>query len=516
MVKYGAIAAGAKAVGDLAGSMADIRAREEASSAEAVYKSSLAQLDDELRRTETEFDASGLPMYDPDEEVMTERDRRKLIVGEIRGGIKSNVAKRAFDAMVAQDKPIREEQYLNLTFNKETEHLKTRADVTIEGLVNLGQTELAEDYLKENIDIYGIGGYTVKMQEIQKGKSLYRLDTAIGSPTVTEHELEAVMDSLNNNAWSDGDMNLTSNEVYRYQVRVMGKIKSMQELPGLEAEKASKALFDELVPDFLDGNKTVEDLAQYRGALSDAEYNKLLGYAVTERRRPTASAPAVLMDYDEGASQLVLGYPADEMGFINWEETVGDYIHAMSMDESISQTDYQRIKTTLESAVKNLRNNPELAAMLDIEYQKLTGHTVAQSILGTVPKDKTAQTAGARLLLGYYREVSRLGPEDAVEGATKWLDKNIPSYHAGVSDGILSKYRINDVPMRNGTIDYDRLEEQMITYAQAKAERQIEAGGEYGKLDKAGQDQMMLDRKNKALIDARTSLGVYRKQTEAQ
>ena len=518
MAKYGAIASGASAVSDVLKGVAEIKAEQELNDSVMDMDSALLQLDRDIEKMPVELDEFGNVVSDAEDLVKMEANARKSIMSATRDRLSTRTARRQFDKYAARLNMQRNDVQQTRLIEREKKTMEANSAMRVEKLTNLGRFEEAITQIENDVKtgVISAASYANQKSAIYKARSDTRITQAMLSPTITIAELELMSDEILNNQWHDGDMNLTSQERYAAGVKILSKMKSMEEEPGIEAENASKAVFDKLLPSVLDGKTSVEDLITYRDALGDTQFNKLLGYAVTERRRPPASTNAVLEDYDERASQLVLGYSADEMGFVNWEDTVDDFIHAMSMEESISQADYTRIKGTLDAASAKLRRDPELASMLDVEYQKLTGHTVAQSILGTVPKDKTAQIAGSRLLRDYYREVARLGPEDAVDGAAAWLDKNIPKYHAGVSDGILAKYDVDKPPMRDGTIDYLKLEEQMITHAIESAERRMKNRGDYAVADEAGQDQMMRDAKNKAMMNARVSFGVYKQQTEAR
>jgi len=514
LAKYSAIAAGAKAVGDVMTGIAEIKAEEELSSSVSMYRSAMIGLGDDIDSIPDEIDEMGLPTYDADKTSNMAAEARSSIVSAIRGNIKSAIARRRFDAAMAVDKPQQEESYQIKTTGRAVEALKARADDTITKLVNKGQTDLALEYLMDNVAIYGAAGYTTKKAEIEKGRSTYRLDRAMESQTITVNELDVMLDSLNDNKWPDGEMLLTSQEKYMYTSKVLAKMKGLEEEPGLEDEKQSADTFDELLPGVLDGRMGVEDLPVYRDMLGK-KYDKLLGYAITARTRPVKSSPGVVKMYDEQSAQLVLGYPVDQMGMVNWEDKIEEYTHAMSMDGAITTADYERIKNKLEGAVTNLKNNPELGRMLDVEYGKLTGHTVAQSILGTVPKDKTAEIAGSRLILDYYREVSRLGPKDVVDGTNCWMKDKIPSSHTGVPDAILKEYGLDGMPLdASGKVDFLKLELLMLEKSIAKKLRQAKTSGDPIRTVN-GEDALMAEDENEAVNDARVSFGVLKALVEA-
>lgn len=504
--KYLAIAAGAKAAGDLMTGLNEIKADEEYSAAKASYDSALVSIDQGLRDTPDQLDADGFPVDNTDDIINMERQARQKLSTDIRKNIKHGAARRRFDEMLGISKPQREESYFNLMFQKSAEILETKAHTVVDTMIERGQTELATTYANENINILGAKGHASVIKRIQTGRSTFRLDNAVLSQSISSSEMSVLVDAIEENKWPDGPMHLTGQQRYSYTIKLLGKMKDMEDAAGNAAEEAAEGIYLKLLPDTVRGNVPLEDLVPYRGMLGD-RFDKLAGYAITAGNRPVKSHPGILEDYEWRATQASLGYSPDQMGMLNWSDKVDELIHAMSMDELISQSDYERMKTDLESSRTTLRGDPELHDMLNVEVQKITGHTIERSILGGATVDKNAGIAAERLILNYYREVKRLGPAEAKEGMRQWLKTNIPAYHVDLKDGVMKKYGFQPTMDENGRVDWLKLEYDMV-------ENRIAAGKQQA-TNNANQEW---DEEAQALAaeTARIDFKVYRALTEAE
>lgn len=190
MAKYGAIAATAKSIGDIAVGIDEIKGEQELIDGVVDFDAATAELDRGIDAIQPSDDGTGNLSFDAQEAIKVELGARKSITNAIRGNMKSGSAKRRFDQYIVNKNLRRNGRVQAALYAKEAEFVGAMAMDKLNTMVQNESYDAAIEYNKQLVKNAIIGAEQFKKNEytIRNTEDLDYFGTIINAEVFNEED----------------------------------------------------------------------------------------------------------------------------------------------------------------------------------------------------------------------------------------------------------------------------------------------------------------------------------------
>ena len=477
MTKFGAIAAGATALSDVAAGIAEIQAEEEYTDAITSYESALNLFDQGLDAMPLEENELGEAVFDPGKMVALEQDGRREILSSIRSSMKSGAARREFDRQVALARPDREAQIAAQMQAKNAVFVETKALGKIQNFIQAKEYDSARAKNDSALTSGAIGAVThaENKQVIDTSEELdyfygitnaEKFDPAAAELAITaisQHELDGETLSLSPQQLSP----IRAKLLQRYAANEAGQEEMIQDAQFLnyldlvdlneKGELTEQGLMAAARAGVMDPEQGISqaDFERLQGDMGEAAADKFGAIGDTAQGFDYFSTEAQeLMNGPEIVP--VIPYTDKLDSEYNWNERYDRFLKDItSPDNGLSYDTTQKLKADVLAVRNQLLADPEYKLIAKQGIYDVTGFepdkiTAMMSTMDSQFKDTIA--IGNEFNIAIAKERTRLGPGN-LDKVAEFEKSQAPIYRLKVNNKLLSKVGVKFTYPKDGVID---------------------------------------------------------------
>ena len=457
LAKYGAIAEGAKAIGDVAKGIAEIQADEEYINSTLDFEDAAQSISKDVEAYPGKIDETGAPTFDPDKMIKMELDARKAVGNAIYGNMKSGIAKRKFQSYLAQRTVQLNEDFQRKIAIKNTEVLKTSAQYKIDGYIR--DDRFPEAKIKAQTS-YENGVFTAAEWDSEKNRINIAKDTNVvtdiqTNPNATRGQLQVVADSLRNGIWDpslgveDPVISLDDGKKTQFWKEINNRIAGFDEVNESELKAQQERNYRKMAQDIRSGkNITVMDVYDLPPEfMSNTRVNDLVsqidvGVSYTDNLDTKRHAEDMLMTIRHKTEDM----DAALEGYNDW----------VYMRDDLTTETKNKLMDDATKLVDKIFKDPVLNAALDAEIAGLIDVTQQRSRGATLQDDREERVAAKEMTRDFYNAALAKGNKFDPD---KWLKDNAPKYYEAALSASFAELGILDIGsvMVDGKLDRDKV-----------------------------------------------------------
>ena len=441
--KYGAIAAGAKAIGDVMVGIAEIKADEELTSAKMNYSNALTSLHDDIDAIPVELDEFGSVIYDEEAMISMEENARNSLYSSISANMKSGIARKEFDEFVAGSGGKVSAKFASDVAAKSTKIVKANVDNQINGLLDNNMFDQADERNEGALrnGAYGAADFYTQKDAIKKRRTVNGVWDVINTAPelVDKTDINEQLDILEDPEFTDIDDNEKGVLIGKLQTQLGTLDKVVEE----NRDEYYRGVYSQLLPRAVNGELPLSELIDSGIPPDDSLFQDLLGRIDGKVTEPK-SAPGAKQDYRNRIRVL-----SSRSGIIegdDWGEAVDLLIDEMqAIDSGLNYTDAQTLSDELTGDIK---------ALYSKEWYKNYNRQAYQMIAGYEPgaydnmeamysaQFKESNTIALRFQEALIAKARQLGPGKKDEiGA--WMDTVSTTFKAQLNDSLFRGVGVN-------------------------------------------------------------------------
>ena len=468
--KYGAIAAGAKAIGDVMSGIAEIKAERELNNAVTDTNDALAKLKRDVDDMPVQLDGAGNVVFDADKTIKMESEARKSITSAIRGSIKSSGAKRAYDKyMIGVDKQ-HSATYQATQAERERKSLEANADYRRETLVTEGRFNDALDNARSNVEagVYSTAHYNNERIAIKKLRDGDVITRILLNPESTDAEIEMLTDSLEKGKWASAlgfdepDIMLSDKEKVAYQNSLYSHESSIDTRNNKQIEDAQEANTAAYLEQVITGDMSSLDVVGIPLQMVGLSGMKYLLSQTKAFDEGMTSAPSAV----NGINERIAGMLADG-SLPGQAESIKQ---AIKSDDRIIGEDQIGLFKAVDTAVNSVSKSQPHRRVLDNFLVKLQGLTTEDTFMGSSDDRRSERVAGEQAKTDFWAAYTAGGIDFTTEAADQWIKDNSVKYYRIALSGTMAEkgFDINAMPPEKEQA-YEWIEAKITTKLKAES-----------------------------------------------
>ena len=456
MAKYGAVAAGAKAIGDITFAAAEMRGEQELNNAVTDINDGLLNLDSGIENAETTFDADGMVVYDADKINKFELTERKALIGNARDKIKTASARRRFDDYTMRLNMQRNEQVQHQTFERERKTMLANSKERTKQLKQAGRWNDAISNVESDarIGVLGASELYDEKRAIREERDIDVITNAMLNPETTDTDIRLITESLTNGKWSsllgfkDPTIELGDKERVMWQNQLYGEAASMDDKLNEKVVKAQEQMTDEYFQEIAKGNMDSISVSQIPLNEVGVAGKKYLVSQQKSNKEGAISSPAEVSQAESKILDLIIN--GSKSGD---PERVKLWIRG---NTRIVGDDQLTLMKQIDTVVNNVDNQrPQRAALHSVLVQ-LQGLTTEDTFVGSSDDKRSERIAGTQLKGAFWAYGSSRGAEFTEEDAQAWLEDNKVDYFRVALADTLATKGVDITAMPSDRIEADK------------------------------------------------------------
>ena len=439
MAKYGALAAGATAISDVAAGVAEIQANEELSSATAQFQASIGSIDTALAQKPYETDEKGRLVSDSKNIVNEERAARMQLAGDIRANIKSGAARKAFDQWMTETGAQRDSAYQAKMIERESAVITARLNVDVNNMLDAGEYDSARQRIDDGVS----NGAMSPLQYIKAQREIDTREVTDQIYTVLNAPLDEInpddVDTLLTKMESDEFDLLTGAQKYSYINQLNNKLSNLGgDIEAAEAEQ-QRQIYHALLVKGSKGELSLPMLLN--SGLTDKTYFKDILTQTRQEDGGSTSDAAVKRAFEVSMQQLMMtGYDGD------WGQRVTQLKDSiLTPGNGLTFDDSTKMATKLDSLESGIFSTPLYQNLSRQAFENIVGFD--EGLLGEVTAGLQAQykvtaDVGREFQQALMRKAEALGPSRQDE-LDKWVESAKNGYRLLAGRKNLEKVGVN-------------------------------------------------------------------------
>jgi hypothetical protein len=373
--KYGAIAAGAQAIGDVVQGIAEIKSEEEYETAKTQYSIVNRQLETAFDDQKVEVDEFGNSSYDADEAMTKIREARAKLEADVFATIKSKSAQRSFAAYIADESESSEIKYMAAVAEKSKQVMEYQQVVDVANLRDAkdydGAVARSEAALRKGT-ITSVQ-YQKQVKDTGILKDSNYIYEELGRPDVSPQDLNDLLDNIANGVHPDGSPMVTDDQkrLYAFRSAVNTRLNMFEENKDEGIKTVERETFNELYRLGLEGDLTLdeyEEKANLVGGFIGA-HDKILRDMATGQHTDNISSSDDLTQYRDQLDELKYQAVEDDE---NWAEKADNLLTSIGESE-MSHKDKMAMSKEITGAISELHNDDKYQLMARKVYSDIAG-----------------------------------------------------------------------------------------------------------------------------------------------
>ena len=363
MVKYGAIAAGAKAVGDVMTGIAEIKADEELTSARMNYSTGVSQIHANLLSINPEEDEFGNLQYDEEKIIKEEAQAVKLLQADIRTNMRYGTARRAFDKTLlrggastgsqtstASGTTTSSSRFAAKVGSISAEVIESNVDNQIGGLLNADLFDAADERNAQALSngAYGVTKFNEQRDVIRKRRTVNGAWDVINTPpsVVDKSDINEQLDVLEDPDFSD----IEDPEKNALIGKLRTQLDTLDQVVEENRDDHYREVYNKLLPVAVSGQLPLSELIDSGIPPDDSLFQDLLGRVVAKDTEPK-SLPLSLLEYRNKIRVI-----KSKSGIVDdWGKSVDSLIEEIrDINNGLNYTDQESLASELESTKKGV------------------------------------------------------------------------------------------------------------------------------------------------------------------
>ena len=469
--KYGAIAAGAKAIGDVMVGLSEIQAEEQLTDSTASYNAGVAQIDEDMAAMPGERNALGEPVFDVEKRVEAERKAREAMTSTIRESITNGTARREFDKMITTHKVEMDAKYRAKMTEEGLLFLGEAAQSKVDGFVQDNQFDAAHEKNRAALDSgsLGIKQYNDNRVMIDKATDIDHFYGIINAVKFDPSAAEDAVAELADGKVGTRSIALNDEQVSIVQGKLLSRYNAWEAGNETDLKDAKWQNYLTLKDLQLDRELT-EDMvmsAARNNAITPADTERLLSDLEPETKGNFSSIGSTQQVYDgysrevdmllAGPEYIATAAPplAPVMNLeYEWDEKFEQLRKQIRMSD-MSDDNQEKLINKMKKVKKELTTDEEYKLLKDYAGLVVSGYKEDQITVMT--ESMRSQFSDTLLITNEFKQVVaeerlRLGPGKSDE-LKSFIEQQAPIYKLKVNNKLLKDVGVKFKYPESGEID---------------------------------------------------------------